>query len=96
MNNELLFSIEEINRDILKETTFQHRIVTERTARTLEWYCKNFSDPPIKGEITKGKIKWRGLKLCSRAESNYTKHWIEQRGKIISPIIRIITKINII
>jgi hypothetical protein len=45
--------------------------------------------PPIKGELTKGKVKWRGLKLIVKNMDHHTiERWIEQRGKIISPIIK--------
>lgn len=37
--------------------------------------------PPIKGEITAGKVKWRGIKFYE--QGNYM--WIAQRGKRISP-----------
>lgn len=38
--------------------------------------------PPIKGEITKGKLKWRGIKSCQRKTIDLrTLYWIEQRGE---------------
>ena len=50
-------------------------------------------EPPIKGEITKGKLQWRGIRLCSidtniNHKMNFvgealSKYWIEQRGKKI-------------
>ena len=43
------------------------------------------AEPPIKGEITKGKIKWRGIKLIRQLIGFSTYSWIEQRGKQISP-----------
>ena len=39
--------------------------------------------PKIKGEITKGKLKWRGIKLIEINDINGTTKWIEQRGKQI-------------
>jgi hypothetical protein len=44
---------------------------------------KENAEPPIKGEITASKIKWRGIKM--RQENTITSHrcWLEQRGKII-------------
>jgi hypothetical protein len=39
--------------------------------------------PPIKGEITKGKLRWRGLRLIQKDEPNGRAFWIEQRGKLI-------------
>lgn len=35
---------------------------TDQLNRQLETICHNYLDPPIKGEITKGKLRWRGVK----------------------------------
>ena len=42
------------------------------------------AEPPIKGEITKGKITWRGIKLIRQEVGFDTHSWLEQRGKRIS------------
>lgn len=50
-----------------------------------EWIQKDLKDkciPPIKGDITKGKVRWRGLRLINSADGRY----ISQRGNRISPI----------
>ena len=50
-----------------------------------EWIQKELNDkcvPPIKGKITKGKIKWRGLKIVCTVDGKY----ISQRNNRISPI----------
>lgn len=45
------------------------------------------AEPPIKGEITKGKVRWRGIRIVQYNDGfKYTK-WLEQRGKQISPKI---------
>ena len=45
------------------------------------------AEPPIKGEITKGKVRWRGIRIVQCNDGfKYTK-WLEQRGKQISPKI---------
>jgi len=45
------------------------------------------AEPPIKGEITRGKIRWRGIRIVQYNDGfKYTK-WLEQRGKQISPKI---------
>ena len=44
--------------------------------------AKQNAIPPIKGKLTFGKIRWRGIKLAGTR--NYD--WIEQRGKIITDI----------
>lgn len=61
---------------------FEYRDTLEN--KMIEDAAKNCI-PPIKGEITKGKIKWRGMKLvCCELNS-----WIEQRGVRVSPILTI-------
>ena len=53
-----------------------------------EWIQKDLKDkciPQIKGNITKGKVRWRGLRLINSADGRY----ISQRGNRISPIFSI-------
>lgn len=48
---------------------------------------RTMAEPPIKGEITKGKVRWRGIRIVHQNDGfKYTK-WLEQRGKQISPKI---------
>lgn len=58
----------------------------------MEYCVRNFATPPIKGKLTKGKLKWRGIKLI--ISNNGAQRWIEQRGMKISPIIEIGTLMN--
>jgi hypothetical protein len=44
----------------------------------IEDVLRNHVTPPIKGEITKGKIKWRGLEIMN--DTAYSKLWVRQRG----------------
>ena len=39
--------------------------------------------PIIKGEITKGKLSWRGIKVVHEIDGSTRKTWLEQRGKRI-------------
>ena len=39
--------------------------------------------PPIKGDITKGKLKWRGIKLIEQRTNYSCSKWLEQRGIIL-------------
>jgi hypothetical protein len=58
-----------------------------------QWLQEQLSlvEPPIKGEITKGKLKWRGIELCSKQGLSSTiqnplmntTYWLEQKGKKI-------------
>ena len=48
---------------------------------------RTMAEPPIKGEITKGKVRWRGIRIVHQNDGfKYTK-WLEQRGRKISPKI---------
>jgi hypothetical protein len=46
-----------------------------------------YAEPPIKGELTKGKIRWRGIRLIQQVTMKGYRTWLEQRGKRISPTI---------
>jgi hypothetical protein len=45
--------------------------------------------PKIKGQITKGKLQWRGIKLIEINDFDGTTKWIEQRGKQIGERLRL-------
>lgn len=51
------------------------------------------AEPPIKGEITKGKLTWRGIRLIRQQIGFDSYSWIEQRGKQISPKFHIGAKL---
>lgn len=50
-------------------------------------------EPPIKGEITKGKLQWRGIRLIRQQIGLDYYSWLEQRGKQISPKFHIEAKL---
>ena len=51
------------------------------------------AEPPIKGEITKGKLTWRGIRLIRQQIGLDSYSWLEQRGKQISPKLHIEVKL---
>ena len=53
-----------------------------------------FAEPPIKGEITKGKIKWRGIRIVRQYVGLDSYSWLEQRGKQISHKFHVSATIN--
>ena len=60
-----------------------------------EKYIRENATPKIKGEITKGKLKWRGIKLCVfNGHYEGTMKWVTQRGNQISPKLIISFKVN--
>jgi len=68
--------------------------IDEYTSKCIEEYTKNTNKifenalrlnaiPPIKGLITKEKIKWRCVKIVEQRINGKIEKWLEQRGKII-------------
>jgi hypothetical protein len=53
----------------------------------LEKALRESAVPPIEGPITKGKLKRRGIVMVTTNEGGIPRKWLEQRGKIISPVI---------
>ena len=50
----------------------------------IEYILRNYVIPPIKGEITKSKLKWRGISsLAYSANEIYSFSGIIQRGFLI-------------
>jgi len=66
------------------------RFISEQQKKEEEVFTsalRIMAEPPIKGEITKGKVRWRGIRIVQYNDGfTYTK-WLEQRGKQISPKI---------
>ena len=48
---------------------------------------RTMAEPSIKGEITKGKVRWRGIRIVQQNDGFKSTKWLEQRGKQISPKI---------
>ena len=69
-----------------------------KTAKIKEEFIKTWVSvnalPEIKGEVTAGKMKWRGVKIYENIHTNET--YIMQRGKKISPSLKIEYKLEII
>ena len=74
-----------------------YRITEEMCKSEEEWLEEIYRTkviPPIKGKITLGKIRWRGLVICSQQDQDTAipngsivqMKWVEQRGRKITPI----------
>lgn len=51
-----------------------------------EHIVRNYVTPPIKGEITKGKVRWRGLQIVwQKTDGYYAFVGIRQRDVLIFP-----------
>lgn len=72
------------NLDDINEMMFQslqgYKFRDERIKE--EWIRNVLKDtlPPIKGKITKGKLKWRGIKLYIHTGAGSTMYEVMQRG----------------
>lgn len=74
-----------INIDAIRRGFFQRQLKMEEEIFITA--LRTTAKPPIKGEITKGKVRWRGIRIVWQNDGlKYTK-WLEQRGKQISPKI---------
>jgi len=82
-------TLESISEDISKSFKKLLDQQTNDINEVLEKSLRNNATPLIKGKLTKGKLKWRGIKLITNgtAEFGNIERWIEQRGKRISPVI---------
>lgn len=77
MENNL--ELEDLQNQIIKH------VVEDTDRRLLEFFTPYFRQSGIKGEITKGKIKWRGIKMLVNNGLTETTYQLIQRGKPISP-----------
>lgn len=81
--------LKELTNCIYEETL---RELQERDEKVSEWaktvIC-TYATPRIKGEITKGKLKWRGIKLTRIWSSSYKEetYTITQRGKLLGTFV---------
>jgi hypothetical protein len=70
--------------------------ITDIYVQQVNKALSNFFEPyfrkaGIKGDITKGKIKWRGIKMKVETNLYSTKYQLCQRGVDISPVFVIET-----
>jgi len=61
--------------------------ILNTTDKIIEDTLRKEAQPPIKGKITKGKIKWRGIKKVEKRNEFHHEEWLEQRGRQIGPKI---------
>lgn len=62
-----------------------------KTNKAFEKAVRTNAVPPIKGEITKGKLRWRGIYrvMCPKTNEDY----LMQRGKQISETLKLFAPI---
>jgi translation initiation factor 2B subunit (eIF-2B alpha/beta/delta family) len=80
--------IEGMDEIALNMVSVTQRFIAEIQKQEEELFTtvlRTMAEPPIKGEITKGKITWRGIRLIRQQLGFDSYSWLEQRGKQISP-----------
>lgn len=65
------------------------KIQEEEDRKLWEYFEPYLRAAGIKGEITKGKIKWRGIKLKVQNDLGSSKYQLNQRGVDISPVFTV-------
>tara|TARA_R110000744_G_C19120197_1_gene535845 strand:+ start:77 stop:427 length:351 start_codon:yes stop_codon:yes gene_type:complete len=78
VHDDLALNIANVTQRFISEVQKQEEELFTIALRTM-------AEPPIKGEITKGKIRWRGIRLIRQNVGLDSYSWLEQRGKQISP-----------
>ena len=75
--------MENIQQIILKQ------MVELSDKKLQEFILPYLREAGIKGEITKGKVKWRGIKLKVKTSIGKVEYQLNQRGVDISPVFEI-------
>lgn len=75
-------TIEELTKPLIQAWVHKREEV-------IDFICRNMVKPPIKGEITAGKIKHRGLEV--KLFDNGRVFYMEQRGVKVSPVFDVKT-----
>ena len=86
VDEDLALNIASVTQRFIAEMQKQEEELFTTALRTM-------AEPPIKGEITKGKITWRGIRLIRQQVGFDSYSWLEQRGKQISPKFHIEAKL---
>tara|TARA_B110000114_G_scaffold168507_1_gene191517 strand:+ start:421 stop:741 length:321 start_codon:yes stop_codon:yes gene_type:complete len=86
VDKDLALNIASVTQRFIAEMQKQEEELFTTALRTM-------AEPPIKGEITKGKITWRGIRIIRQQVGFDTYSWLEQRGKQISPKFHIEAKL---
>lgn len=86
VDEDLALNIASVTQCFMAEMQKQEEKLFTTALRTMV-------EPPIKREITKGKITWRGIKLIRQQVGFDSYSWLEQRGKQISSKFHIESKL---
>lgn len=88
MNNTLLEVIDVGGPTFNQKILLNHfKAIDNAKYNVLMHYLRTEVKPAIKGEITKGKLRWRGIRHYTNIQAGKMTEWLEQRGKRITPKI---------
>jgi len=76
----------EFEKEAEKMQSLMSEIFKQTDEKLREYFEPYLREAGIKGEITKGKIKWRGIKLKVQNDLGSCKYQLCQRGVDISPV----------
>ena len=77
----------QVDWNVLEEVTSKFiENACSKENELIEYLLRNKVTPVIKGEITKGKVKWRGLRLASFSNGGSVTKYLMQREKQIGVI----------
>lgn len=69
--------IQNLEKELVKQLTKE---IVDREDEYIKYILHTYAQPIIKGNITKGKLKWRGIKMIIQQTNFGYEKWIEQRG----------------
>lgn len=72
--------IQNLEKEIVKQLT---KKIAEREDEYIKYILYTYAQPLIKGNLTKGKLKWRGIKMIIQQTNFGYEKWIEQRGVML-------------
>ena len=73
-------------QDIYQNILDSQLLEIKRQETIIDRCLREFAKPPIKGKVTAGKLKWRGIIMVQQGNEK----WLEQRGKRISPNFKVV------
>lgn len=82
--NRYSASLSKVNDGILAKLIYEQM---KKEDEIFENAVRENAVPKITGNITKGKLRYRGIRMIINNHNGKTEKWIEQSGKIISPKI---------
>lgn len=85
MSKENEEALRKLREDVEKVQRAAMETFCKKVDAAVEYILRNHVTPPIKGEITKGKVRWRGLQMVWRnTENGQAFIGIRQRDTLIT------------